>query len=277
MGFRAPSEFVATAEEPLAPVSLCRSGPVPVFVQIPSIPGPQSPQAAAESDIAPCQGRVQGNSSSCIRIETAAQFAVQGIFVAKRKHIPRPEWSRAIRGLMASSRYLRTQTALARKSGVTQSTIGRILRGEVTPQSGNLERLAKAFGMSYSTLAAIAEGDEPGNASAEDRLPRRTPRLVPLLSLAQAARSAESVFPNYACDATDWIERPKKPQGSRTIALRISGESMEPDCAGQQQPAPEFLPAHPLKSPPPPKYATRNATSSLAPAPIRFSFSFKRC
>ena len=149
--------------------------------------------------------------------------------MAKRKHTPRPGWSRVIAGLMASSRYLRTQTALARRSGVAQSTIGRILRGEVNPQSENLERLAKSFGMSYSTLAAIAEGDEPGSGSAENFQPGKTPRLVPLLSLAQAAQSAESVYPNYARDATDWIECPKKRHGSRTLALKVSGESMEPD------------------------------------------------
>ena len=151
------------------------------------------------------------------------------VIVAKRKHIFRPEWSRAISGLMRASRHLRTQTALAKRSGVTQSTIGRILRGEVDPQSNNLERLAQSFGMSYSTLAAIAEGDELGSGSAERIQPDKRPRVVPLLSLAQAAKSAESAYPNYARDATDWIECPKKRHGSRTVALKVSGESMEPD------------------------------------------------
>jgi len=126
----------------------------------------------------------------------AANFILDDAIVAKRKQIPKPGWSRAIAGLMSSSRYLKTQTALARKSGVAQSTIGRILRGEVNPQSENLERLAKSFGMSYSTLAAIAEGDEPWSGSVENLVPGRTPRVVPLLSLAQAAKSAEAVLPN---------------------------------------------------------------------------------
>ena len=130
---------------------------------------------------------------------------------------------------MASSRHLRTQTALAKKSGVTQSTIGRILRGEVDPQSDNLERLALAFGMSYSTLAAIAEGGEPGDGAAENLMPVPIPRKVPLLSLAQAGRIAESVYPAQLSDAADWIEFPKKRHGPRIIALRVSGESMEPD------------------------------------------------
>ena len=112
---------------------------------------------------------------------------------------------------------------------MAQSTIGRILRGKVNPQSENLERLAKSFGMSYSTLAAFAERDEPWSGSVEHLQPGKTPRLVPLLSLAQAAKSVEAVYPNYARDATDWIECPKKRHGSRTVALKVSGESMEPD------------------------------------------------
>jgi SOS-response transcriptional repressor LexA len=149
--------------------------------------------------------------------------------MAKRKHTARPEWSRAIRSLMVSSRHLRTQTALARKSGVTQSTIGRILRGEVDPQSDNLERLAHSFGMSYSTLAAIAEGGEPGDGAVETLQSGKIPRRVPLLSLAQAGRLAESAYLDSLADATDWIEFPKKRHGPRTVALRVSGESMEPD------------------------------------------------
>ena len=149
--------------------------------------------------------------------------------MAKRKHTSTPGWSRAIARLMASSRNLRTQTALAKKSGVAQSTIGRILRGEVTPQSDNLERLAKAFGMSYSTLATIAEGDESGDALAENLQPGKIPRRVPLLSLAQAGRFAESVYPDHPGDITDWIECPKKRHGRRTVALKVSGESMEPE------------------------------------------------
>jgi SOS-response transcriptional repressor LexA len=130
---------------------------------------------------------------------------------------------------MASSKDLRTQTALAEKSGVAQSTIGRILRGEVDPHSENLERLAKAFEVSYSTLAGIAEGDESGDGATENLQPGKIPRRVPLLSSGQAIRFAESGHRFHLGDATGWIECPKKRQGPRTIALKVSGESMEPD------------------------------------------------
>ena len=84
--------------------------------------------------------------------------------MAKRKQLSRVDWSRAIAMIMASSKHLQTQTALSRKSGVAQSTIGRILRREVDPQAGNLERLANAFGMSLSRLADL----EPGDAALDD-------------------------------------------------------------------------------------------------------------
>lgn len=149
--------------------------------------------------------------------------------MAKRLHTARPEWSHAIKNLMASSRHLRTQTALARKSGVTQSTIGRILRSEVDPQSDNLERIAQAFGLSYSSLAAIAEGGELEGGTAKNLESGKIPRRVPLLSFAQAGRFAESAHLDSLSNATDWIEFPKKRHGPRTVVMRISGESMEPE------------------------------------------------
>jgi phage repressor protein C with HTH and peptisase S24 domain len=146
--------------------------------------------------------------------------------VAKREHVARPEWSNAIKKLMLSSRHLRTKTALARGSGVTQSTIGRILRSEVDPQSENLERIAIAFGLSYSTLAALAEG---GEVVDEHVQPNRVPRRVPLLSLVQVGQSAEATFPQSLDAVSDWIEFPRRRRGQRSFALRVSGESMEPD------------------------------------------------
>ena len=82
--------------------------------------------------------------------------------MVKRKHISEVDWPRAVAKVMASSKDLKTQGALAKKSGVAQSTIGRILRGETDPQSGNLERIAKAFNMSLAKLAETGQEGEPG-------------------------------------------------------------------------------------------------------------------
>jgi transcriptional regulator with XRE-family HTH domain len=124
---------------------------------------------------------------------------------------------------MASSRDSKTQTALAKKSGVAQSTIGRIPRGQVNPQSENLERLARSFGLSYSTLAAIAEGDESVTGAVENLEPARVPRRVPLLSLTQAGRFADYAYRDVPCDAAHWTDCPEKAARSADPALKVSG------------------------------------------------------
>ena len=83
----------------------------------------------------------------------------QDLPVMMRRAAP-PAWGRALMKAMGWSKHLKTQTALARRSGVPQSTIGRILRGEVDPQSGNLHRLSRALGMRLTELARLAEDSE---------------------------------------------------------------------------------------------------------------------
>jgi len=57
---------------------------------------------------------------------------------------------------MAASRDCRTQTALAKKSGLAQSTIGRILRGEVNPQTGTMTFLTDALRVPLTTVVERA-------------------------------------------------------------------------------------------------------------------------
>lgn len=47
---------------------------------------------------------------------------------------------------------LNTQVKLSSKAGVTQSTVGRILRGEVSPLLSNVEAVAEALGVSVTSL-----------------------------------------------------------------------------------------------------------------------------
>jgi transcriptional regulator with XRE-family HTH domain len=79
-------------------------------------------------------------------------------------------WGDALARAMAASRYCRTQTALARKSGVGQTTIGRILRGEVDPQLGTLALVAAALGIPLQTLAGLAEGERSVEGPKADQL-----------------------------------------------------------------------------------------------------------
>jgi len=96
--------------------------------------------------------------------------------MAKRRRLLQCEWGRALAQLMASSRDCKTQDALAKRSGVAQSTIGRILRGGVNPQTDTMTFLARALRMPLETLAAAAEADgekavEAGPAGAVGGLP----------------------------------------------------------------------------------------------------------
>jgi transcriptional regulator with XRE-family HTH domain len=64
----------------------------------------------------------------------------------------------------------RAQTALARKSGVAQSTIGRILRGDVSPNAETLVRLAHAFRTPIATFIAMTQDDNDDDAVRQEHL-----------------------------------------------------------------------------------------------------------
>ncbi len=147
--------------------------------------------------------------------------------VVKRKHLSSVDWTRAVAKVMASSKELKTQTALAKKAGVAQSTIGRILRGEVNPQSGNLERIAKAFGMSLATLTELGQEGEPGAESTGALESAEKSARVALISWAQAGSFASMLENHQPEEGEEWMPRPKH-SGTRTFALRVRGESMEP-------------------------------------------------
>src|SRR5882757_585932 len=129
---------------------------------------------------------------------------------------------------MAASRDCKTQSDLGRKSGVAQSTIGRILRGAINPQTATLERIAKALGIPVAALLDESLADELGNR-VDRALAGRVGevRLVPLISRVRAGAFAEGIDNYQPGDAEDWLA-PPKPCGPRTIALQVEGESMEP-------------------------------------------------
>jgi SOS-response transcriptional repressor LexA len=128
---------------------------------------------------------------------------------------------------MASSKDLKTQTALAKKSGVAQSTIGRILRREVDAQAGNLDRIAKAFGMSLATLAEMGQEGEPVVEPTDDLESVERTARVALTSWVQAGSIADALDNPQPGEGEEWMPRPKH-SGARTFALRVRGESMEP-------------------------------------------------
>lgn len=156
-----------------------------------------------------------------------AGFIINDAYVVKRKHVSSVDWTRAVAKVMASSKDLKTQTAVAKKSGVAQSTIGRILRGEVNPQSGNLERIAKAFSMSLAKLAEIGQEGEAVAEPTNDLKSVERSAQVTLISWVQAGSFADALDNPQPRDGGEWMPRPKR-SGARTFALRVRGESMEP-------------------------------------------------
>ena len=146
--------------------------------------------------------------------------------MVKRKHVSGVNWARAVATAMASRRDLKTQAALAKKSGVAQSTIGRILRAEVNPQSGNLEQIARAFSMSIAGLAEMGQGGESVAELINDIKSVERSEYVVLISWVRAASFVDASDHPQLGDDDEWMPRPKR-SGPRTFALRVRGESME--------------------------------------------------
>lgn len=68
------------------------------------------------------------------------------------KHNLRDALSRNLAALMEKTPALDTQIKVANRSGVAQSTIGRILRRETAATLDNIEAIAKAFGVESRVL-----------------------------------------------------------------------------------------------------------------------------
>jgi transcriptional regulator with XRE-family HTH domain len=72
--------------------------------------------------------------------------------MARQPSRPNPIIGKTIQYLMTSQAGLHSQPLLAKKSGVSQSTIGRIIRGEVNPSADNIKRIADALGVDVTSL-----------------------------------------------------------------------------------------------------------------------------
>jgi transcriptional regulator with XRE-family HTH domain len=90
--------------------------------------------------------------------------------MTRTRHVPGGIWARALNAAMQSNQHLRTQTALAKKSGVGQSTIGRILRGDVSPNAETLVRIAHAFRTPIATFIATAEPVRDDDDAFQDQI-----------------------------------------------------------------------------------------------------------
>jgi SOS-response transcriptional repressor LexA len=127
----------------------------------------------------------------------------------------------------------RTQSDIAREAGISQSSVGRILRGEVNPSAAALARIAGLFKVSVDDLYlpsnefAKRHGDPLFTSLREFtdavkiQSDRQVRNLVPLLQWAQLKSND---FPIDA-SAAEWVICPVK-MVAPTFALDVQGVSM---------------------------------------------------
>jgi SOS-response transcriptional repressor LexA len=146
--------------------------------------------------------------------------------VAKTKGASNPELRRVLTDAMASRPGL-SQTALAKKAGVSQSTISRMMRGVVNSQSDNERSVFEALGISAFRFVESSTEPEGGKVAGASRERGGASRTVPIISYVQAGRFGETVDPYLPGDGSAWEPCPV-PCGPKTFGLRVMGESMEP-------------------------------------------------
>jgi SOS-response transcriptional repressor LexA len=149
--------------------------------------------------------------------------------VVKKKHLPRPGVGARLAAFMEASVDCRTQTALAKKARVSQSTGGRLLKGLVNSQSDTLKQICDALGISVAELLGELPAREfVARADADALEPASKAGLVPLISWVQAGSFTEAIDIYQPGFAEQWVKKPPVPCGSKTFALRVEGMSMEP-------------------------------------------------
>jgi SOS-response transcriptional repressor LexA len=150
--------------------------------------------------------------------------------VVKKRHLPRRDVGERLAAAMKASADCKTQTALAKKARVSQSTVGRLLKGLVNSQSDTLEQVCDALGISVAELLGESLASELGARADGDALePAAKTGLVPLISWVQAGSFAEAIDIHQPGFAEDWVKKPPTPCGPNTFALRVEGISMEPN------------------------------------------------
>lgn len=148
--------------------------------------------------------------------------------MAKLKHAANELLSQNLQLLMKLRPELGSQMQLAKKTGVSQSTIGRILRGEVTPSVDAIMSIAREFDVSLSDLyqphEIFADLVKTEGQSGLKRLhgpisEARQRGLVPLVDWKQAAGLASP------SEVKEWVPCPVQINDS-LYALEVKGLGM---------------------------------------------------
>lgn len=133
--------------------------------------------------------------------------------------------------LMKQNPHLGTQMKLANKTGIGQTTIGRIRRGEVNATAENIRAIADAFGVPVGylygedTSAPSSTAPASTGVQTEHIAPPEHVGKLPLISWVTAGNWAETIDNFAPGDAEEWIACPFKHSESAFI-LRVVGKSM---------------------------------------------------
>ena len=125
---------------------------------------------------------------------------------------------------------------LGRRSGVPQPTVHRILNGESqSPRQNNVEKIAKALGVTSSWLWSGTNVEEPSGVyvtqQSHDENAQQGPQIlgrVPLISWVRAGDLCEAIDLFQPGDADEWLDCPM-PHGPNAFCLKVVGDSMFPD------------------------------------------------
>lgn len=132
--------------------------------------------------------------------------------------------------------HAKTQTALAAKSGISQATVGRILRGEAIPGASTLAALAKTLDVSVEYLM----GSEQPKVAARpiltwdypDELPLGEFAMIRRLSIKLSAGNGHELVQAFADDSlqpqafrADWIRKMGLKPG-KLASMTATGDSM---------------------------------------------------
>lgn len=128
--------------------------------------------------------------------------------------------------LMAANPDVSTQPKLEARSGVGQSTIGRILRADGEAKIGTVKELARVFKLKPGDL--LDPGFIGRKAGSDVTGTSGSAGLVPLISWVTAGMMHEAIDNLAPGDAEEWIESPF-PHSKSTFCLKLRGSSMWPE------------------------------------------------
>ncbi|TWW38979.1 helix-turn-helix domain-containing protein [Pseudomonas aeruginosa] len=130
--------------------------------------------------------------------------------------------------LMSSTPELSTQQALEQRSGVGQTTIGRILRRDTEAKIDTVSDLARAFRVSASDLIDPTFIERISGASSNISGTKGTTGRVPLISWVTARAMYNTIDSMDKGNAEEWLDSPFS-HSKRSFCLRLRGESMLPE------------------------------------------------